>query len=111
MCVLRIRVLIAWLAPCLLVSLSPSPGAGQAQAGTGDLRDLIEPALARWDYPPARDAWLARLADPAAPQRSLTLALRGLGAVREERAADRIRTLALSDRLAGPVRQEAARAL
>jgi len=29
-----------------------------------EMRDLIEPALARWDYRPAREVWLARLAEP-----------------------------------------------
>ena len=83
----------------------------QAQAGDGDLRDLIEPALARWDYPPARAVWLARLREPATPQRSLILAIRGLAAVGEAEAAGPLRELAVSGRAAGPVRLEAARAL
>src|SRR5690348_3912408 len=29
----------------------------QAQAGTGDLRNLVEPMLAKWDYRPARATW------------------------------------------------------
>jgi HEAT repeat protein len=83
----------------------------QAKSGDGDLREIVEPALARWDYRPARDVWLARLRDPDAPPRTLVLAIRGLAAVREKQAADRLRELALSDRTAGPVRLEAARAL
>src|SRR5207249_65592 len=43
--------------------------------------------------------------------RGLVLAIRGLGMVREGQAADRLRTLALSDRVSGPLRLEAARAL
>src|SRR5262245_55029534 len=66
-----------------------------AQSG-GALSELIEPALARWDYGPARAVWLKRLGDPATPPRSLVLAIRGLGAVREEQAADRLRALVLS---------------
>ena len=36
----------------------------KAQSGDSDLRDLIEPALARWDYQPARAVWLERLGQP-----------------------------------------------
>jgi HEAT repeat protein len=82
-----------------------------AEAGGDDVRAIIEPALAAWDYRPARAVWLARLAEPAAPPPSLVLAIRGLAEVREEKAADRLREMALSDRGATSVRLEAARAL
>jgi HEAT repeat protein len=77
----------------------------------GDLRDLVEPALAKWAYIPARTLWLERLRDPAAPRRDLVLAIRGLAAVREGQAADRLRELVLTDRTPRQVRLEAARAL
>src|SRR5262245_46694236 len=32
-----------------------------AQAGDRHLRDLVEPALAKWDHRPARPVWLQRL--------------------------------------------------
>jgi HEAT repeat protein len=80
-----------------------------AQSG-GALSDFIEPTLARWDYQPARAVWLKRLDDPATSPRGLILAIRGLGTVREGRAADKLRALALS-RLSTSVRLEAARAL
>lgn len=83
----------------------------QARAGSGDLRELIEPALARWDHAPARTMWLERLADPETTPRTLVLAIRGLAAVREARAVDRLRELALSDRTPVTVRLEAAQAL
>jgi HEAT repeat protein len=83
----------------------------QARKGGSNLRELIEPALARWDHRPARAVWLERLADPATPRRSLLLAIRGLGEVREGKAADGLRKLVLSDRVPAPVRLEAARAL
>jgi HEAT repeat protein len=83
----------------------------QAQAGGNDLRDLVERALARWDYEPARATWLDRLRDPATTHRDLVLAIRALATVRERKAADRLRELALSVREPGPVRLEAARAL
>src|SRR5205809_3513155 len=82
-----------------------------AQSGSNDLRDIVEPALARWDHRPAREVWLARLSTPEVPQRSLVLAIQGLAVVREPRAADRLREMALSVQVAGPIRLEAARAL
>ncbi len=83
----------------------------QLPAGGSDLRQLIEPALARWDYAPARALWLERLGDPAVTERSLVLAIQGLAAVREGKAADRLRALILAERLSGPLRLEAAAAL
>src|SRR5262249_25787587 len=83
----------------------------QAQSGGSDLRNLIEPALARWDYQPARAVWLKRLSDANASPRSLILAIRGLGAVQEGKAAERLRDLVFSGRASGPIRLEAARAL
>lgn len=83
----------------------------QAQSGDGDLRDLVEPTLARWDYRPARALWLERLRDPESPPRSLLLAIRGLAAVQEGQAADRLLEIALSEETAAPIRLEAARAL
>jgi HEAT repeat protein len=83
----------------------------QSQVGSGDLREVVEPALARWQYQPASEVWLTRLADPKTPRRSLLLAIQGLGTLREAKAADRLRELALSDRTDSSVRLEAARAL
>jgi HEAT repeat protein len=92
----------------------------RAQAGTSDLRCLIEPALARWDHDRARAVWLSRLSDAtdqaalgkaATPPTELVLALRGLGAVREDKAAEPLQALALSARTAPMVRLEAAAAL
>src|SRR5262249_49932968 len=83
----------------------------QSLKGGSDLRELVEPALARWDHRPVRAVWLERLAGPAKGGRSLVLAIRGLGAVREAKAADGLRKLVLSGRVSGPVRLEAARAL
>jgi HEAT repeat protein len=83
----------------------------QAQAGDSLLREVVEPALARWDYRPARAVWLERLRDPATPHRALVLAMRALATVQEGQAAERLRELVLSGRTPGPVRLEAARAL
>jgi HEAT repeat protein len=82
-----------------------------AREGDTDLQNLIEPALARWDHRPARAVWLERLANPGTPRRSLLLAMRGLGTVREEKAVEPLRERALSEGVPVPVRLEAARAL
>jgi HEAT repeat protein len=83
----------------------------QARAGGSDLREIIEPALARWDHRPARAMWLERLRDDRTPRRSLVLAMQSLAVVREVEAVDRLRELALAERRDGPIRLEAARAL
>ncbi len=83
----------------------------QVPSGPGDLRDAVEPALARWKYQPAAAMWLARLDDPRAAVHSLTLAMRGLAALGEDRAVERLRQLALADRTDRAVRLEAGRAL
>src|SRR5262249_1261984 len=49
-----------------------------SQAGDPDLRNLVEPALARWDYAPARAVWLERLGQGGVARESQMLALRGL---------------------------------
>ena len=82
-----------------------------ARTGGNDLREIVEPALARWDHRPARELWLTRLRDPATPRRSLVLAIQSLGTVREEQAGDRLREMMLSDRGDSAVRLECARAL
>src|SRR5262249_20067036 len=58
----------------------------QLQSADDDLRDVIEPALARWDYRPMRTTWLARCIDAEPRSRQLILAIQGLGSVREEAA-------------------------
>jgi HEAT repeat protein len=83
----------------------------RAQTGDNDLRGTIEPALARWDYRPARAMWRDRLVNPDTLHRNLVLAIRGLATVREQAAVDRLRELALADRAAVSIRLEAARAL
>ena len=83
----------------------------QAEAGDGDLRGLVEPALARWDYQPAREVWLQRLHKPETGARDLIVAIQCLAAVGESQAADGLRDMALTDGTAGPIRVEAARAL
>jgi HEAT repeat protein len=98
-----------------LVDLDARSAAGslweQAQKGGIDLREVVEPALARWKHVAARDAWLKRVADPDTPQRQMVLAMRGLAAAREAKAVDALRERMTSDRTTAPLRLEAARAL
>ncbi|HKB06351.1 MAG TPA: hypothetical protein VKD90_29420 [Gemmataceae bacterium] len=85
-------------------------GLARAAATDDDVRDLVEPALARWDYKPIRAVWLERIAKPPT-RRGTVLAARGLAAVKEEKAAPRLRELALGRDVPAAVRLEAARAL
>jgi HEAT repeat protein len=83
----------------------------QLQTADDDLRDVIEPALARWDHRPIRAVWLARCKEAEPRSRQLVLAIQGLALVREEAAVDPLRKLVLSDRAPPVHRLEAARAL
>jgi HEAT repeat protein len=98
-----------------LVSLDARDAAPElfrlAQEGDADLRVVIEPALARWDYRPARAAWLARLREPQPAVPALLLAIRALGTTREAQAADKLAEFVTSDRVAAAIRLEAAKAL
>ena len=60
------------------------------------LRELVEPALARWDYKPARAMWLARLAQPPPHNRSHLRAVEAMAAVREKKAIPKLRELVMS---------------
>ncbi len=51
-----------------------------------DLRQLVEPAMARWDVVAARAIWMKRLETPSTRPRDLILAIRGLGMVHETTA-------------------------
>lgn len=98
-----------------LVSLDAKDAAAllfeQTKGASLDLREVIEPALAKWDHKPARSEWLDRVKDPTARSRSLVLAIRALGAVKEPLAADRLRELALDRSHSVAIRLEAGRAL
>jgi HEAT repeat protein len=83
----------------------------QLQRVDADMRDVVEPALARWDYRPMRSVWLSRLNEAAPRTRQLALAIQGLTAVGEQEAVEPLRKLVLSDRSDTMIRLEAARAL
>jgi len=75
--------------------------AAQLTTGGRDMAEIVEPALARWRDPMLGEQWLKRLKAPDASSRSLQLAIRGVGALRNlaareplmEIAADRSRSL------------------
>ena len=64
-----------------------------------EVRQLVEPALARWDFGAARTVWIERLNAPQTRRRDLILAIRGLAVVREEAALASVMTL-VNDRAA-----------
>jgi HEAT repeat protein len=75
-----------------------------------ELRELIVPALARWDFKPAHAHWLDQLRHPS-HRRTTVLAIQALLAVHEKNAVLALRELALSRDVSFLVRHEAARAL
>ena len=82
-----------------------------AQTDGIDMRNLVEPALARWDYAPARAYWLERLNQPGLAGRSWILAIQGLAKAREAKAIPKLRELVFAPATDPIVRVEAARAL
>jgi HEAT repeat protein len=83
----------------------------QALAGNSDLRRVIEPAMARWNFMPARDMWLERLEHPETSRNDLLLAVRALDEVREDKAASGLEKLVFTANISTPIRLEAARVL
>ena len=84
--------------------------ASHAARGPLELTQIVEPALARWDYEPQRDVWLQRLSQGSRPA-LLRLAAEGLAAVGEARAIADLSRLAQGAREPAATRMCAARAL
>jgi HEAT repeat protein len=103
-----VRVAVA-RALVVLDAKAAAAGLAKLAATDTDVREIVEPALAKWDYRPARATWLERL-DQAPTRRGTVLAIRGLAAVKEEKAASRLRELALDRDVPAGIRLEAARA-
>ncbi len=76
----------------------------------GSLAEIVDPALARWNYEPARAAWRTRLDQRPITRRTL-LAIQSLALVHDNGANPRLRELALARDIAPAVRLQAARAL
>ena len=75
-----------------------------------ELREVIEPALARWDHRPIRSVWLERLNERPPYSCRHVLAIESLAAVREEKAIPKVQALVLSAEASLPTRLAAARA-
>jgi HEAT repeat protein len=75
-----------------------------------DFRQIVEPALAEWNYEPIRPVWLSRLKTPATRRRDLLLAIDGLATVGDKSAVVTLLEI-VHDALRTPdVRSAAARA-
>jgi HEAT repeat protein len=79
-------------------------------AHEAELREIVEPALARWKWMPAAEVWLDRIQLPR-QRRDTLLAMQGLAALKVDKAVPRLRELALNQELPPVYRLEAARAL
>ena len=100
-------------ARALIVLEARDSAAKLLQAGLdygSELRQLVEPALAQWDFIPARAVWNQRLESAQTFPRDLVLALRGLGQVRESNALPAISKIAIDPLRPSNVRLEAAKA-
>ena len=75
-----------------------------------DLRLLVEPALADWDFAGIRPVWHQRIASVKTPRRDLILAINGLSRQRDVTALDALLALAMSADNPADVRLAAARA-
>jgi HEAT repeat protein len=75
-----------------------------------DLRQLVEPVLAKWDFAPIRPIWITRLGATAIRQRELVLAIRGLAQVQEVTALQPLLRIALDLVRTPDLRLEAAAA-
>jgi len=85
--------------------------AAAADGGGLALAQVIEPAMAAWDYAPFRQRWLGRLQAVGGVQPELlSLAIDGLATVGETSAIGALTTLALEPRQPAHVRLAAARA-
>jgi HEAT repeat protein len=84
--------------------------AHRLEQGNLQLAQLIEPALASWDYQPIRQRWLERLKDESAPRVQLLLAIEGLRTVGELKAATPLLDVVMDTHHASNVRLAAARA-
>jgi HEAT repeat protein len=76
-----------------------------------DLRQLVEPALARWKYAPAQEIWRRRLDDPQARHRELMLAIDGVRESQDVSASSALRKIVNDPLRPAAVRVAAARAV
>jgi hypothetical protein len=81
-----VRLAVARALIELGASSSAETMAASASVCGADLRQVIEPALARWNYRPMRDQWQTRLKQPQCHHRDLVLAIRCLATAGDESA-------------------------
>ena len=81
-----------------------------SQKYEADLRQLIEPALAKWSSAKAITLWKARLENPETRSRDLILALRGLAQVRDSTATPLLLSIIHDESRSADIRLEAAAA-
>lgn len=100
-------------ARALIVLESRESAASLLAAGMShdpQLRQLIEPSLARWEFDPARAVWKKRLQDSQAAAGDLILAVRCLARIREASALPAILKIAADPLRPSHIRLEAAQA-
>jgi HEAT repeat protein len=83
----------------------------QLESANPQLREIIEPALSKWDYKPARGVWLSRLEAANSSPQSLVLALHCLATVKEDKAFSSALELALNESIPPSIRLGAGRTL
>ncbi|HPM84384.1 MAG TPA: hypothetical protein PLF81_26950 [Candidatus Anammoximicrobium sp.] len=76
-----------------------------------DMAQLVEPALARWRFPPAIELWRRRLEDESIDRQRRLLAIRALGEARDQPAADPLLRIAVAASQPADVRLAAATAV
>lgn len=98
----------------LLVAIDDQDSAellfGLLKPGRVELAQVIEPALAEWDYQPMRDIWDKRLSQEQVRRTLLLLAIDGLKVAKHGASVDRLIEIATDQRQATPIRISAARA-
>ena len=82
-----------------------------AQTSGLEMRQLIEPTLARWRYEPAYETWRKRLTGSQTRHRERMLAIRCLGDVADPAAAPQLLAIALDSQQPHAERLAAARAV
>ena len=76
-----------------------------------DLRQLVEPVLASWNYQEIRPVWRDRIGSTQTPRRDLALAIQGLGIERDASAVEGLLKLVMPGDVAVDVRLAAARSV
>ena len=72
-----------------------------------EMAQIVEPALARWDFTPIREVWRTRLERASTDRKRRLLAIRGLAEVKDDQAVDALREIAV-DAMQSPVFRMAA---